>query len=179
LYYFQMTGSGLPPSAGTAPRCTFIDGFNQGNAAGQYDITEEYCYSIGLVANQAWEIDTSKNPQVISITFSGGQERRQTVVSVTCDPSADEPTFVAKGEMTRTLLYVIDITSKYACSQRPPPPAPAPPNPPAPNPGYRCINNACTALPADSAAFGYGTLSDCAMGCGPPFWCVSLCPCGW
>jgi hypothetical protein len=125
MYYFQMTGGGLPSDM---PYCTFN---STGNAA---VIAGDKCFPLGLVAQQSWEIDTTQNPQVIQVTFSGGHEGRQTVASVTCDPSADDPTFIVKGE-TRTGVYEVDITSKFACAVGPPsPPSPAPPPGPAPPP---------------------------------------------
>merc|ERR1711935_1062632 len=136
MFYFQMTGGGLPSDDGSMPYCTFGAGTNTGNSAGQGEITGDSCFPIGLVAQQSWEIDTTQNPQVIQVTFSGGQEGRQTVLSVTCDPSADDPTFTAKGE-TRTQVYEVDVTSKFGCSGSPAPPSPpgpAPPSPPGPFP---------------------------------------------
>jgi len=133
MFYFQMTGGGLPSDDGSMPYCTFGAGTNTGNSAGQGEITGDSCFPIGLVAQQSWEIDTTQNPQVIQVTFSGGQEGRQTVLSVTCDPSADDPTFTVKGE-TRTLVYEVDVTSKFACGGGPAPPGPPPPSPPGPNP---------------------------------------------
>ena len=115
------------------PYCTFAAGTNQGNSAGQGEITGDSCFPIGLVAQQSWDIDTTQSPQVIQVTFSGGQEGRQTVASVTCDPSADDPTFTVKGE-TRTLVYEVDITSKFACGGGPPSPGPPPPPPGPVNP---------------------------------------------
>eukprot|EP00729_Bicosta_minor_P013507 gene13507-19101_t len=114
MFYFQMTGGGLPSDDSSMPYCTFGSGANTGNAFGQGEITGDSCFPIGLVAQQSWEIDTTKPPQVIRVTFSGGQEGRQTVLSVTCDPAADDPTFTVKGE-TRTLVYEVGITSKFAC----------------------------------------------------------------
>merc|ERR1719272_2882759 len=139
MYYFQMTGGGLPNSQGSMPYCTFASGSDTGNSVGQGEITGDSCFPIGLVAQQSWEIDTTQNPQVIQVTFSGGQEGRQTVLSVTCDPSADDPTFTVKGE-TRTLVYEVDVTSKFGCSGSPSPPSPpgpvppTPPTPPGPTP---------------------------------------------
>lgn len=109
-----MTGGGLPSDDSSMPYCTFGSGANTGNAFGQGEITGDSCFPIGLVAQQSWAIDTTKPPQVIRVTFSGGQEGRQTVLSVTCDPAADDPTFTVKGE-TRTLVYEVGITSKFAC----------------------------------------------------------------
>lgn len=114
MLYFQMTGGGLPSDDSSMPYCTFGSGANTGNAFGQGEITGDSCFPIGLVAQQSWEIDTTKPPQVIRVTFSGGQEGRQAVLSVTCDPAADDPTFAVKGE-TRTLVYEVGITSKFAC----------------------------------------------------------------
>merc|ERR1712127_1161725 len=133
MFYFQMTGGGLPSDDGSMPYCTFGAGTNTGNAAGQGEITGDSCFPIGLVAQQSWGIDTTQNPQVIQVTFSGGQEGRQTVLSVTCDPSADDPTFTVKGE-TRTLVYEVDVTSKFGCSGSPSPPSPPGPAPPSPSP---------------------------------------------
>merc|ERR1711935_101671 len=133
MFYFQMTGGGLPSDDGSMPYCTFGAGTNTGNSAGQGEITGDSCFPIGLVAQQSWEIDTTQNPQVIQVTFSGGQEGRQTVLSVTCDPSADDPTFTVKGE-TRTLVYELDVTSKFGCSGSPAPPSPPGPAPPSPPP---------------------------------------------
>jgi hypothetical protein len=134
MYYFQMAGGGLPNAAGAMPYCTFADGQDSGNSMGQGEITGDTCFPIGLVAQQSWVIDTSQNPQVITITFSGGQEGRQSVVTVTCDPSADDPTYTVKGE-TRTMVYEVDMTSKYACGGGPPsPPSPSPPSPSPPSP---------------------------------------------
>jgi hypothetical protein len=99
---------------------------------GQGEITGDTCYSVGLVAQQAWEIDTSQNPQVFTITFSGGQDGRQSILTVTCDPSGGDPVFTVKGE-TRTMVYEVDVTSKFACSSGPAPP-PSPPSPPPPAP---------------------------------------------
>jgi hypothetical protein len=161
---------------------------------GQGEITGDTCYSVGLVAQQAWEIDTSQNPQVFTITFSGGQDGRQSILTVTCDPHGGDPVFTVKGE-TRTMVYEVDVTSKFACggpipppSPPPPPPPPSPPNPPPsppsppnpptpsppnpPSPRFRCMSNTCTRLPANSTASGYDTLAQCEKGCGPPFWCV-------
>ena len=134
MFYFQMTGGGLPSDDGSMPYCTFGAGTNTGNAAGQGEINGDSCFPLGLGAQQSWEIDTSQNPQVIQVTFTGGQEGRETVLSVTCDPSADDPTFSVKGENTRTLVYEVDITSKYACSGSPSPPSPSPPSPSPPPP---------------------------------------------
>eukprot|EP00729_Bicosta_minor_P000334 gene334-30610_t len=114
MLYFQMTGGGLPSDDSSMPYCTFGSGTNTGNAFGQGEIAGDSCFPIGLVAQQSWEIDTTKPPQVIRVTFSGGQAGRQTVLSVTCDPAADDPTFAVKGE-TRTLVYEVGITSKFAC----------------------------------------------------------------
>ena len=47
-----------------------------GRQAGQGEITGSSCFPIGAVAQQDWTIDTSAYPQVIQITFSGGQEGR-------------------------------------------------------------------------------------------------------
>jgi hypothetical protein len=121
MYYFQMTSGSLPNAAGAMKYCTFADGQDSGNSMGQGEISGDTCFPIGLVAQQSWVIDTSQNPQVITITFSGGQEGRQSVVTVTCDPSADDPAFVVKGE-TRTMVYQVDMTSKYACGGPAPPP---------------------------------------------------------
>ena len=71
---------------------------------------------------------------------------RQTVIVATCDPTADNPTFQVKGEI-RTLVYELDITTKYACggggpsppSPGPPPPGPPSPGPPSPTPA--CVIN--------------------------------------
>jgi len=135
MYYFQMTGGGLPADDGAMPYCTFGAGVQNGNSAGQGEITGTSCFPIGQVTQQQWTIDTTQNPQVIQITFSGGQEGRQSVLSVTCDPSADSPTFSVKGE-TRTLVYEMDVTSKFACSGGgPAPPSPGPPSPGPPSPG--------------------------------------------
>jgi len=172
MFYFQMTGGGLPSDDGSMPYCTFGAGTNTGNACGQGEITGDSCIPIGLVAQQSWEIDTTQNPQVIQVTFSGGQEGRQTVLSVTCDPSADDPTFTVKGE-TRTLVYEVDVTSKFACSAPPPSPNPPPPSPnpppPPPPPGpptglYRCIDNTCVEVgPHVPGTF----LKICSSVCGP------------
>ena len=105
MFYFQMTGGGLPSDDGSMPYCTFAVDRAHGNAAGQGEITGDSCFPIGLVNQQSWEIDTTQDPQVIRVTFSGGQEGRQTLLKVTCDPTANDPTFFVLGE-TRTLVYV-------------------------------------------------------------------------
>ena len=166
MYYFQMTGGGLPSDNGSMPYCTFNAGEDTGNSAGQGQITGDGCFPIGVVSQQTWEIDTTQDPQVILITFSGGQEGRQTVVSVTCDPSADDPTFNAKGE-TRTLVYEVDITSKFACAPPPPPrPPPPPPNPPPVDKKYNCINNKCEINYNNTG----GTLEQCGKICKNIYW---------
>jgi len=135
MYYFQMTNGGLPSDQGAMPYCTFSQGKEQGNSVGQGQIEGDACFPIGEVAQQSWEIDASAGQaQTISITFAGGEEGRQTIVVATCDPTADNPTFQVKGEI-RTLVYELDITTKYACggSPSPPPsPGPSPPGPPSP-----------------------------------------------
>jgi len=137
MYYFQMTNGGLPSDQGAMPYCTFSEGKEQGNAVGQGQIEGDACFPIGEVAQQSWEIDNSNGQaQTISITFAGGEEGRQTIIVATCDPTADNPTFQVKGEI-RTLVYELDITTKYACggSGPPSPPSPGPPSPGPPSPG--------------------------------------------
>jgi len=179
MFYFQMTGGGLPSDDGSMPYCTFGAGTNTGNACGQGEITGDSCIPIGLVAQQSWEIDTTQNPQVIQVTFSGGQEGRQTVLSVTCDPSVDA-SFTVKGE-TRTSVYEVDVTSKFACSGSPSPPSPNPPppspNPPPPSPNpppppppppqtkFACNKQNWT---CQAATIGYNSTSECAKGCTKP-----------
>uniref|UniRef100_A0A6C0ELB8 Uncharacterized protein n=1 Tax=viral metagenome TaxID=1070528 RepID=A0A6C0ELB8_9ZZZZ len=168
-----MTGGGLPIDDGSMPYCTFAAGTNQGNSAGQGEITGDSCVPIGLVSQQSWVIDTYQSPQVIQVTFSGGKEGQQTVASVTCDPSADDPTFTVKGE-TRTLVYEVDITSKFACAPPTPPtpptpPPPTPPTPPTPPPvdkKYNCINNKCEINYNNTG----GTLEQCGKICKNIYW---------
>ena len=85
--------------------CQFADGMGVGHAAGQGQITGNDCYPIGQVSQQTWEIDTSVQPQVITVTFTGGEDGRQTVLSVTCDASADgDPNFTIKVSPRRAVL---------------------------------------------------------------------------
>jgi hypothetical protein len=175
VYYFQMDNGGLPSAAGAMAYCQLAPGHDTGNAMVQGEITGDKCLDIGAVSDQVWEIDTSQNPQVITITFSGGVDGRTSVVAVTCDPSANYPAFVVKGE-TRAMVYEVQMTSRFACGpppsppNPPPSPPPSPPNPPSPS--FRCMSNTCIRLPANSTASGYDTLALCEKGCGPPFWCV-------
>ena len=53
MFYFQMTGGGLPSDDGSMPYCTFAAGTNQGNSAGQGEITGDSCFPIGLATDSA------------------------------------------------------------------------------------------------------------------------------
>eukprot|EP00729_Bicosta_minor_P007117 gene7117-931_t len=159
MFYFQMTGGGLPSDDGSMRYCTFGAGTNTGNAVGLGEIYGDSCFPIGLVAQQSWEIDTSTNRQVITVTFSGGQDGRQTILSVMCDPSADIPRFTVKGE-TRTLVYEIFVISKYACAK-----GPSPPPPPPPKTKFACNQTSWT---CHNATIGYNSPTECSKGCAKP-----------
>ena len=168
MYYFQMTNGGLPTDDGLMPYCTFSAGVKTGNSVGQGEINGSSCFPIGAVSHQQWQIDTTQNPQIIWITFSGGQNGRQTVLSVTCDPSANDPTFIAGGGGREQLVYKLDMTSKYACNLPPPPspaPPPSPPTPPATK-KYVCINNKCEINYNNTG----GTLEQCQKICKNIYW---------
>lgn len=161
VYYFQMTGGGLPSSPGSMAYCTFSSGLENGNAAGRASINGSSCFPIGAVSQQSWEINITHNPQVFHITFSGGLEGRQTILSVICDPNADDPVFSVKGEV-RPMVFQFNMTSKYACN---------PINPPTPPPvdkRYVCINNKCEVNNTG------GTLEDCGKICKNIYWgCIN------
>ena len=142
MYYFQMTNGGLPSGNGTMPYCKLDSATEFGNSVTQGDITGNSCFSIGKVSQQQWTLIKDQT-QVIKITFSGGQEGRQSVINFICDNEANDPIVKVKGE-TKTLIYEIDIITKYACKQN----------------TYKCINNTCQKTNTTG-----GTLDECKSIC--------------
>lgn len=130
------------------------------------------CHNEGVVAGQKWAIDTSVSPQVISITFPGGE--KVSTLNVTCNQSATYSSLTYKYIDPRTAAYF--LSSKFACDPNAPPPTPPPtppPPPPPPPPRYRCLVDHCEPMEANYT--GPATnLSNCEAFCGPPYYhCIA------
>eukprot|EP00039_Didymoeca_costata_P014044 m.222363 g.222363 ORF g.222363 m.222363 type:complete len:245 (+) comp15932_c0_seq2:152-886(+) len=124
MYYFQMVEGGLPDGKDNMSYC---DVYFPGYVAAEGQMRgSAHCDRLGRVDQQNWSIDERKNPQEITIHFTGGDKGRSVYTTFQCDPNDGDPTFSFSGDDEK--VYYMNITTIKAC----PPPA-----------TYRCIDNAC------------------------------------
>lgn len=137
LYYFQMTGGGLPNNVGKCRSLTSGSAFAQQANSG----SGVECFSLGNDNQQTWALypGNATFAQQIFILFTGGDSDRQTTLEVTCSRTV-RANFTAVGETyPGSGIYVMKMESCAACPGNNPchelPPIP----PPAPPPQTPCL----------------------------------------
>jgi len=128
FYFFQVINSGLgTTTTANTKTCTLP---SAGYSVGQLNTATGVCYPLAQIPSKAtssWSLDGSQNPQVLSVTMSGGQGGRKAVLDVACYPGATSPVVMSTNE-SPALTYNFVVKSCCGCGAGCG--GPSPPGPP-------------------------------------------------